>query len=105
MTQIIFIEHNGTRHEIDAADGESVMRAALDQSIPGIDGDCGGCCSCATCHGYVETPMIGLPERNDTEIAMLAGCNNVQENSRLTCQIVIFPELDGLTIRLPESQF
>jgi 2Fe-2S ferredoxin len=105
MTQIIFIEANGARHEVDAEDGESVMRAALDQGVPGIDGDCGGCCSCATCHGYIEPENLELPARNDTEIAMLQGCSLAKENSRLTCQLVVGPHLEGLTIHLPESQF
>jgi 2Fe-2S ferredoxin len=73
--------------------------------VPGIVGDCGGCCSCATCHGYVDNTWIAkLPPKTDGESMMLEGALAVQDNSRLTCQISVQSELDGLVVRLPASQ-
>lgn len=106
MTRITFIEHNGTAHEVDANDGESIMQAALDNLIPGVIGDCGGCCTCATCHCFVDDAFVqGLPPVSVDEQSILDGLLDTQSNSRLSCQLKVGPELDGLTIRLPESQF
>jgi len=106
MTRITYIEFNGAEHVVEAQDGKSVMQTALDHLVPGIVGDCGGCCTCATCHGYVDEAWIGrLPPKSDEERMMLDGALNVRESSRLTCQIVVRPELHGLVLRLPESQF
>lgn len=106
MTRITFIEHNGTAHEVDANDGESIMQAALDNLIPGVIGDCGGCCTCATCHCFVDEAFVqGLPPVSVDEQSILDGLLDTQPNSRLSCQLKVGPELDGLTIRLPESQF
>jgi 2Fe-2S ferredoxin len=105
MTKIVFIEHTGTEHVIEAENGKSVMQTAVDNMVPGIVGDCGGCCSCATCHGYVDKTWIArLPPRTDDESMMLEGALAVQDNSRLTCQISVQSELDGLVVRLPASQ-
>jgi 2Fe-2S ferredoxin len=105
MTKIIYIEHSGTEHVVDAQDGKSIMQTALDHSVPGIVGDCGGCCSCATCHGYIDTALLGkIPVKTEVEEMLLDGALEVQANSRLTCQIVVEPGLDGLIIRLPKSQ-
>jgi 2Fe-2S ferredoxin len=106
MTKVVYIEHNGTEHVVEAQDGKSVMQTALDHLVPGIVGDCGGCCTCATCHGYVDPAWAGrLPAKSEDENMMLEGALAVQPNSRLTCQIVVAPQLDGLVVRLPESQF
>ncbi|MBV8063186.1 MAG: 2Fe-2S iron-sulfur cluster binding domain-containing protein [Nevskia sp.] len=106
MTRLVYIEHNGTEHVVEAQDGKSVMQNALDQLVPGIVGDCGGCCTCATCHGYVDPAWAErLPPKSEDENMMLEGALAVQPNSRLTCQIVVAPQLDGLVVRLPESQF
>jgi len=105
MPKVIYIQHNGTRHEIEAAVGNSVMQTAIDNMVPGILGDCGGCCSCATCHGYVDQAWgAKLAPRTEEEIMMLEAVSCVLPNSRLTCQIKMTPELDGLIVSLPQSQ-
>lgn len=106
MPKVIFIEHSGTEHVVEGETGKSVMQTALDHLVPGIVGDCGGCCSCATCHGYVDPAWIGKvgPVQPD-EAMMLEGALHVEANSRLTCQITLKPELDGVIVRLPESQY
>ena len=106
MPQIVFIEHNGTQHVIEAPVSNSVMRIAVENMVPGIVGDCGGSCSCATCHAYVEGPAAeNLAPAGEDETMMLESAVEVKPNSRLTCQIVVQPELDGLIVRLPMSQF
>lgn len=106
MTHITFIEHNGTAHQVDANDGESIMQAALDNLIPGVVGDCGGCCTCATCHCFVDEAFLqGLPPVSVDEQSILDGLLDTQANSRLSCQLKVGPDLEGLTVRLPESQF
>ncbi len=106
MTRITFIEHNGTERSVDADNGLSVMEAAIDNGIPGIDADCGGGCSCATCHVFVDPAWldkVGPPNAN--EDAMLSVSNDRKDNSRLSCQIKISDELDGLVVTTPEFQF
>lgn len=106
MPKIHFIEHNGKEHVVDAEIGKSVMQTAVENLIPGIVGDCGGACSCATCHGYVDCAFKSrLKAKEEGEELMLEGALRVEENSRLTCQIMVTPELDGLIVRLPVSQF
>lgn len=106
MTKVVYIEHNGTEHVVEAEDGKSVMQTAIDNMVPGIVGDCGGCCTCATCHGYIDGSWADrLKPKSEDENMMLEGALAVEANSRLTCQIVIQPELEGLVVRLPESQF
>ena len=105
MPKILFIRHDGTEHAVEAEVGKTVMQTAVDNMIPGIIGDCGGACSCATCHGYVDPSWCDrVAGKNDTEEAMLDGALRVESNSRLTCQITITPDLDGLVVRLPVSQ-
>jgi len=106
MPRILFIEHNGTEHSIDAEVGKTVMQAAVENLISGIVGDCGGSCSCATCHCYVDPAWADrLQPASDGETMMIDGALHVQDTSRLSCQIVVKPELDGLVVRLPVSQF
>ncbi|WP_084420883.1 2Fe-2S iron-sulfur cluster-binding protein [Henriciella litoralis] len=105
MPTITFIDHDGTERPIEAKNGETVMETAIKNSVPGIDADCGGACACATCHVYVDTSFmdkVGQPE--EMEQSMLDFAENVQENSRLSCQITISDELDGLKVTTPESQ-
>ncbi len=106
MIKIIFIENDGTRYVVDGAIGRSVMQVAVENRVPGIIGDCGGCCSCGTCHGYIDPEWIDKlkPKAND-ESMMLEGVLGVQTNSRLTCQIEIKPDLEGLIVRLPKPDF
>lgn len=106
MPKIVFIEHNGTQHVVDAPVGKSVMQVAVDNMVPGIVGDCGGCCSCATCHAYVAPEWADkLPPKQEDEAMMLDGALEVRDNSRLTCQIQVRPEIDGLVVELPVSQY
>lgn len=105
MATIIFVDHEGTERSVEAKKGESVMEAAIKNSIPGIDADCGGACACATCHVYVDEAFmdkVGQPE--DMEQSMLDFAENVKPNSRLSCQISVRDDLDGLKVRTPESQ-
>ena len=106
MAKITFIEHDGTRHEVEAQNGMSVMEAAVKNMVPGIDADCGGACACATCHVYVEGEWFektGGPSPMEED--MLDFAFDVQENSRLSCQIKVSDALDGLTVHVPEKQF
>ncbi|MBT2324799.1 2Fe-2S iron-sulfur cluster binding domain-containing protein [Variovorax paradoxus] len=105
MPNITFIEFNGARHTVEASVGQSLMKAAVSNSVPGIDAECGGACACATCHVYIADDWlahIGDPIGNEKE--MLDFANEVQPNSRLACQISIRPDMDGLVVSMPASQ-
>jgi 2Fe-2S ferredoxin len=105
VAKIRFIEHNGKQHEVNAANGMSVMNAAIDNLVPGIDADCGGECSCATCHVIVDEKwmkVVGQP--SDQEESMLDMNPERHKNSRLSCQIKVRDELDGLVVQLPQFQ-
>ncbi|WP_084398822.1 2Fe-2S iron-sulfur cluster-binding protein [Henriciella aquimarina] len=105
MPTITYIDHDGTERSIEAKNGDTVMETAIKNSVPGIDADCGGACACATCHVYVdEAFMEKVGERDEMEQSMLDFAENVQENSRLSCQITVSDELDGLRVTTPESQ-
>jgi ferredoxin, 2Fe-2S len=106
MPKIMFIEYNGTEHVVEAVAGRTLMQAAVDNVVPGIVADCGGSCSCATCHGFIDREwLVAIPAPQADENSLLEGLLDIQDNSRLTCQIEITPALDGLTVRLPKSQF
>lgn len=105
MPRITFIEHDGTAHQVDATNGQSLMRAAVDNGVPGIDADCGGECACATCHVYVEPDWLARTgERSEMEQSMLSFAAVTQDNSRLSCQVAVSDALDGLVVRLPDGQ-
>ena len=105
MAKITYIEHDGTEHTVDVASGLTVMEGALKNSVPGIDADCGGACACATCHVYVDTEWVEKTgTKEDMEQTMLDFAVDVEETSRLSCQIEVTDELDGLIVRLPQSQ-
>jgi 2Fe-2S ferredoxin len=105
MPRVTYVEHSGREHVIDVATGMSVMEGAVKNNVPGIDADCGGACACATCHVYVDQPwMEKVGPSGEMERSMLDFANGVQPNSRLSCQIQVRSELDGLVVRLPESQ-
>lgn len=105
MPKVTFIAHNGTRHEVQAPVGLSLMRAAIDNNVPGIDGDCGGQCACATCHVFVEAPWSGLTgPRTEREDEMLNFAAELRDSSRLACQIELSDALDGLVVTMPEGQ-
>jgi 2Fe-2S ferredoxin len=107
MPQVTYIEHGGAQHTVDVPVGENVMRGALYNGVEGIAGECGGGLACATCHCYVQEEWIGkLDAPTDTELQMLesAVCE-IRPNSRLSCQIVVTEQLDGLVVDLPEAQY
>ncbi len=105
MPKITYIEHNGNAHEIDVPNGLSVMEGAVRNLVPGIDADCGGACACATCHVYVDPDWFEKTgTREPMEESMLDFADDVQETSRLSCQIKVSDELDGLVVRMPEYQ-
>jgi 2Fe-2S ferredoxin len=105
MAKIRFILHDGTEHVVEGEVGNSVMQTARDNLVPGIIGDCGGNCSCATCHGYVDPAWKDkLEPPSENEVIMLDGTMHQEANSRLTCQLKLTQELDGIVVRLPVSQ-
>ena len=106
MPKITYIEHNGKSHTLDVANGLSVMEGAVQNNIPGIDADCGGSMACATCHVYVDQNWVEKTgEAEQMEQDMLDFAFDVTDQSRLSCQIKISDELDGLIVNLPEKQF
>ncbi len=105
MPKIIYIDHDGTSRDVEAKNGTSIMEAAVQNMIPGIDADCGGACACATCHVYVGETWLGkLKDKDDMEDSMLDFAEDVKDNSRLSCQILMSDDLDGITVSTPESQ-
>ena len=105
MVKVIFIEEDGTTHEVDAEAGNRVLDVALNNDIPGIVGDCGGELACATCHAYVDKAFFDkLDKPGEVEIEMLECAMEPRENSRLTCQITLSEDLDGLVLHLPAIQ-
>jgi len=90
----------------EGADGMSVMELAVAHNVPGIDADCGGACACATCHVHVDTAWADkLPPRSDHEEKMLAFAVGVDQLSRLACQLKLGPQMDGLVLNVPASQY
>ena len=105
MPKITYIEHNGKSHAIEVANGLSVMEGAVQNNIPGIDADCGGSMACATCHVYVKEEWFNkLPKKEDGEEDMLDMAFEPKKNSRLSCQLMVSEQLDGLVVDLPEKQ-
>jgi ferredoxin, 2Fe-2S len=103
---ITYVEFNGTEHRVDVPTGASLMQAAVDRAIPGIDGDCGGMCACGTCHVYVPAEYQALTgAAEELEQAMLEFAFDADERSRLSCQIVATAEMEGMRIHLPERQY
>ena len=105
MPKIKYIEHNGKSHVIDVPNGLSVMEGAVQNNVIGIDADCGGSMACATCHVYVKEEWFNkLPQKKEGEEDMLDLAFEPKKNSRLSCQIVVSNEIDGLVVDLPEKQ-
>ncbi len=105
MPKITFIDPDGNRHVLDAEEGSSVMKVAVHNGVPGIEADCGGACSCATCHVYVDPAWIeATGAAGETEADMLEVAVDPETTSRLACQIQVTKELDGLVVRIPFSQ-
>ena len=105
MLKLKFIGNDDTVYDLEVQDGSTVMENAVRNSVPGIEAECGGACACATCHVYVDeawTEKVGEPEPMEED--MLDFAVDVRANSRLSCQITMSAELDGLTVRVPDSQ-
>ena len=106
MVKIKYIAFNGTETEVEAETGLSVMQAAINNSVPGIVAECGGACSCATCHVHFDSEWFSkLAEAEDMEKEMLEFTIDPQQTSRLSCQIKITDDLDGIIVHTPESQY
>ena len=105
MTKITIVAFDGQRHEIEAENGSTVMENALAHAVPGIEAECGGACACATCHVYVDeafTSVTGAPDAMEED--MLDFAFDVRPTSRLSCQLKVRDELDGLVVSVPERQ-
>ena len=105
MTKITFIAHDGTQFDVEAENGSTVMENAIRNAVPGIEAECGGACACATCHVYVDeawSDTVGQPEAMEED--MLDFAYDVRPTSRLSCQIKVRDELDGLVVKVPERQ-
>ena len=105
MTKLTIVAFDGTSHDLEVANGSTVMENAVRNSVPGIEAECGGACACATCHVYVDdawTAAVGTPEAMEED--MLDFAYDVRPNSRLSCQIKVCDELDGLVVNVPERQ-
>lgn len=108
MPKVTYIEAHGAKHVIDVPVEETVMRGALYNSVPGIVGECGGACSCATCRCYVDeswSAKVGPPGSDAERDLLEAAEGEVKPNARLSCQITMTPDLDGLVVHLPEKQY
>lgn len=108
MPIVTYIEADGAKHAVDVPPGENVMRGAVNNGIEGIVGECGGGLACATCHCYVDaawTDVVGGPSSDDERDMLESAAAEVRPTSRLSCQIEITPELDGLVVLLPERQY
>ncbi len=108
MPSVMYIEFGGTSHLVEVAEGENVMRGALNHDLPGIIGECGGGLACATCHCYVDdawTARVGGPSSQDETDMLESTAAVVKPSSRLSCQIVVTADLDGLIVHLPEKQY
>ncbi|RMF97221.1 MAG: (2Fe-2S)-binding protein [Gammaproteobacteria bacterium] len=106
MPRIVYLASDGERYEIDVEPGNTVMEGAIDNNVPGIVAECGGACSCATCHVYVDDGWLErLPPMEDMEDAMLDAAAERRANSRLSCQLEVTPELDGLVVQVADNEF
>ena len=105
MPRVTYIEHDGETKTVEAPAGRSLMSIATDHGVAGIVGECGGTCSCGTCHGFVDAAWRSLlPPISETEAFMLEGLPERRPESRLCCQIRLTPALDGIVVRLPKEQ-
>ena len=105
MPKITYIDNEGNSKTIDVENGLSVMEGAIQNNIPGIDADCGGSMACATCHVYVEEKWLNkLPKAEDAEVDMIDMAFEPKKNSRLSCQLIVTDELNGLTVTTPSKQ-
>ena len=107
MGRVTYIQFDGTPHTIELEDGATLMSGAVSNGVPGIDADCGGNCACATCHVHVDERWTGAvgPPASEAEGELLQLAPDVRPDSRLSCQIKMRAELDGVVVHLPEGQF
>ena len=106
MPEIIYVEHHGTEHRVEVTTGRTLMEGAVSHMVPGIEGDCGGLCACATCHVYIPEewqPRCSQPDELEQNILDFAF--DVKASSRLACQIKVTDELDGIRVVMPERQY
>lgn len=105
MPKVTFVDHNGERRTVEAPEGESIMRAAILNDVPGIDADCGGEGACATCHVFVDEAWLGrCADPSELETSMLSFAATARTNSRLACQIILTGDLDGIVVETPVAQ-
>ena len=105
MAKITYTDHKGASKTIEVENGLTVMEGAIQSNIPGIDADCGGSMACATCHVYVKEEWLNkLPKAEDAEQDMIDMAFEPKKNSRLSCQIIVSDELDGLVVTTPSKQ-
>jgi ferredoxin, 2Fe-2S len=105
MPIVKFIDLEGVEHQVEAKAGESVMKAATENMIPGIVADCGGSCVCATCHAYLDEAWIDhVPPPESLEIDMLTCVNDRRPNSRLTCQIKLSDQMNGIVVQVAQNE-
>jgi len=105
MPTITFVLKDGSRRAVHAGAGTSIMKAALDNGVPGIEAECGGCLTCATCHAYVDAEWVGRVAPCSPEEEVMVECAiDVRPTSRLTCQIPLTEALDGIVVHIPQSQ-
>ena len=106
MPRIIFITPNGEKHEVEVESGYSVMEAAINNNIDGIVAECGGACACATCHSYIDDAWTGrMPPMDDMEDSILDAAYDRRDNSRLTCQLEVQDDWDGLVVHVAENEY
>jgi 2Fe-2S ferredoxin len=105
MPRITYVSTDGERHDVEVDTGYTVMEGAMDNDIEGIVAECGGACACATCHAYIDEAWLGkLPDMDDMEDSMLDAAYERRPTSRLTCQIEVNDELDGLVVYVAENE-
>ena len=105
MPKVTYIEFNGQEHTVEVEKGLSIMEGAVQNNVPGIDADCGGSCACATCHVYVDENFLNkIPKAQESEQDMIDFVQNADKSSRLSCQIIITNDLDGIVVRMPKKQ-
>lgn len=106
MPTVKFVTHNGESHDVHVQAGTSVMQAAVNEGLDAVMAECGGCCTCGTCHVYIDDVWVSkLTVPNENEQSMLDCVAEPATNSRLSCQVRVTDELDGIVVHLPESQF
>jgi 2Fe-2S ferredoxin len=106
MPKVTFVHPDSRRQTVEIAAGRTIMEAAVNNNVSGIEADCGGSCACATCHVYIEPDFLSkLNAPSEGEAAMLEFAVNPRENSRLSCCITVNYDVDGITVNLPESQY